>query len=180
MKDTDVAIRYARALFQAAQKKGEAGQVRSALGKVSQLFRTQPELSKLFLNPVLPRAAKEQVVQKVLPAGSPRALENFLKLLIRNKRLDLLHWIVSHYDHLADVSEGLARVHIRSPQPLSESQRKLVLDEVSRALGQRAIGEFSEAPELLGGFVLKMDDRVVDLSILGQLSRLKENLLTVS
>jgi F-type H+-transporting ATPase subunit delta len=180
LKDTDVAIRYARALFQAADPKKETGPMRSALATVSRWFKAQPELSRLFLNPALPYAIKEKGLQKILPPQSPAALESFLKLLIRNKRLYLLHLILARFEHLADAAEGLVRADIRTPQDLPESRRQSVVKALEAALDRRVVGEFNKDESLLGGFVVQFGDKVMDLSILGQLSRLKETLIKAS
>ena len=176
MKDADVAIRYARALFEAAHKKGQAGPTREALKKVSGWFKEHPEYSRMFLNPTLHPIAKEKAIQKVLPSGAPLVLERFLGLLMRNKRLGLLSLIAERFERIVDASEGLARASVRSARALSDIQRRSVTEALARALGRRVKGEFREDPALLGGVVVKVGDKVVDLSISGQLSRLKESL----
>src|SRR5207244_2115400 len=154
-----------RALFQAADPKKETGAVRVALGKVSHWFKTEPELARLFLNPAISFAVKEKAVRKILPPQPPAALEGFLKLLIRNKRLDLLHLILARFEHLADAAEGLVRAHIRVPQDLSETQKQSVVKALETALGRRVVGEFDRDESLLGGFVARFGDKMMDLSL---------------
>ncbi len=77
MKDTEVAVRYARALFGASQAKGESGQVRVALDKVGQWFRTQQEFSKWLLNPVLPLDVKEKGIREILPPDINESFADF-------------------------------------------------------------------------------------------------------
>ena len=176
MKDTGVAIRYARALFEAARKKGEAGKIRSALGKLSQVLRTQNDLSRLLLNSVIPQPLKEKVIVELIPQGSPPILKSFLKLLIKSKRLDLLYTIAGHFDEIAESAEGLKRVSIRTPQTLTEEERRQVVDALSRVVGCRVVGDFGEAPDLIGGLLIKSGDKVLDMTIAGRLASLKKTL----
>ena len=180
MKDSDVAIRYARALFQAVDAKGEAGPARVALLKVSRWFKTQPELARLFLNPAIPSDAKEKALKNILPPKAPAAIENLLKLLIRNKRLDLLHVVLRRFEELADEAEGLVRARVHAAQDLTEKQKDSLVAALGAALGRRVVGEFNRDAKLLGGFVVRFGNKVVDLSISGGLARMKENLTKAS
>jgi len=177
VKDTSVAVRYAQALFEAAADKNEIGPLRSSLGKLNQWLRTQDEVWRFLLNPVLPLAAKEKVVDEILPPKSPKILANLLKLLIHKKRLEILNLVAMHFDQLADSAQGILRVGIRTPQALTEDQRRHVLAGISHAFGHQVTGEFTEDAELLGGLLIRWNDKVIDLSISGQLSRLEESLV---
>ena len=180
MKDSDVAIRYARALFQAAHDKKEVSPLRSTLGTVSHWFKAEPELMRLFFNPAVPFSVKEKAIRAILPPESPTVLGRFLGLLIRNKRLDLLHQILVRFEQLADTAEGVTRAQVRTSRELSEPQRRSIVESLGRALGSRVEGEFDRDESLLGGFVVRLGDKVMDLSISGQLARMKENLIKAS
>jgi F-type H+-transporting ATPase subunit delta len=154
--------------------------VRSALSKVSRWFKTEPALARTFLNPAVPHAAKEKALKNILPPKAPFAVENLLKLLIRNKRLDLLHVVLARYEELADDAEGLVRARVRAAQDLTEKQQELLTQALGKALKRQVVGEFKKDAKLIGGFVVQFGNKVVDLSISGQLDRMKENLTKAS
>jgi F-type H+-transporting ATPase subunit delta len=180
MKDGVVALRYARALFQAAPKGGGEAKVGQDLKRFTHALRTDDALSAALRHPLLSPAEKGRRVRAALGKGAAPAVERFLALALAKKRLALVPYIASLFDDLADEAAGVRRVQVKSALPLAAEQVKDLEARLGRAWGCRVAAEASVDESLLGGLVVRQGDRVWDRSLRGQLRQLKERFMEAS
>ncbi len=86
----------------------------------------------------------------------------------------LAHWreIVRSLDSVWKEKYGAANVTITSAHPLSEKSRKAL----EKAAAGAEVIELVD-PELIGGAIVRIDDRIFDSSISGALNSLKNSLI---
>ncbi|MDE6125690.1 MAG: F0F1 ATP synthase subunit delta, partial [Muribaculaceae bacterium] len=82
--------RYAKALFEYASERGKAESLYRLMGTLENSFRENPELQQTLENPFIDDSQKERLITTAADATSDDpVLADFLKLLARNKRLDM-------------------------------------------------------------------------------------------
>lgn len=65
---------------------------------------------------------------------------------------------------------------ITSALPLTEEEKETVKENILRRLGGSASITFRVDPSILGGLIIRVGDRIMDGSVVGQLQSLRENL----
>jgi F-type H+-transporting ATPase subunit delta len=177
VKDTAVASRYARALYQAARSAREEDKVRQELRQLHALLRTDSELAKRIEHPLVPLREKKLSLRQKPGGGASSTFDRFLDLLLAKKRMALLPVIASYFDDIVDRENGVVKVQVRSAEPLGPEQVDDLEKRLGRALGGRAKVVPTVDNSLIAGLVVRVGDTVWDRSLKGQLQRLKDSLV---
>jgi len=102
---------------------------------------------------------------------------NFLILITENKREKNIPGIFRNLDDLYRQEDGIRSAVLTSAQPMNER----IVQEIQKILEDefKAKVELSQKvnDELIGGFILRVDDQQYDASISTQLKKIKEQLL---
>ncbi len=169
-----VAIRHAQAVFQLALEGNEIEKWRGELKTIAATL-SQPELRAILENPKVHLEEKIGLINRCLPEVSQLAL-NFVYLLVSRRRLRLMEQIVSEYEHLADAHEGLAHAEVTTAIPLDEEEWDRLSQRLSQLVGARITLSAKIDPEIIGGFVAQIGDRVIDGSTKSKLNSLRRSL----
>jgi F-type H+-transporting ATPase subunit delta len=170
--------RYAKALVQLALDAGRAEEVGAELQEALTLFHHHPKLSDLLLRPWVKGAMKQNVVAEVAErSGWSAPVKDFLGLLAARGRMDHLQEIVLAYQGFVDEAFGRVRARVRTAVALTDEDRRQISEHLSRALGKEVLVEEAVDRKLLGGFVAEIGSLVLDSSLDGQLSRMRERLV---
>jgi F-type H+-transporting ATPase subunit delta len=85
--------------------------------------------------------------------------------------------IISQFQALLRVIDGVALAEITSALKLSRSQEDSLRDRVKAMTKSKSVQlDITINPDLIGGVIIKVGSQVVDASIRGQLRRLKTSL----
>jgi F-type H+-transporting ATPase subunit delta len=101
---------------------------------------------------------------------------SFLKVLGESKRLSLIPDIEKEYKALMASKEGEKTVELLSPFALSEEQQEKVTTSLKKRFGENLIIEAGVDESLIGGFLARSGDDVLDASIKGKLEKLSNQL----
>lgn len=103
-------------------------------------------------------------------------LQKLVQLLVRNRRTEYVKYIFHTFIGMYNVSRGriLAQLKTAVPAPYLEDKLKGMLEG---KLGKEVLLEVSVDPELIGGFVLTIDDKMLDASVLRQIEEIRGQFL---
>lgn len=160
------AVRYARVLY-------ELNVPEKAVYRTKEIFDEVEQLHDIFVNPTIPMKKKLSVIDRVFP----EEMRNFLKVVCKYQRMDLLADIFCAYEaYCRRMAKELDAVLICT-EPPEEEQRKGMEAFLCRKYGaDKAHIEICEDPELLGGFILRTGSDEYDWSVKGRLDRLQQKL----
>lgn len=172
-----LANRYARALADVA---GETRNYRATLAGLDAflgVYRESAELREVLDSPAVPELKKLKVLDVIVRRlGAGLSASNFLRVLVRNYRMNLLPEMREAFRKVADERLGIVQVQITSATELSEPERQALR---SRFLGLLRSGvelEFGLKQELLGGIRAQVGSTVYDGSVRGELDRIRRQL----
>ena len=97
--------------------------------------------------------------------------------MIEKNRLFLIDSIYSRYKKLIDLNNGVKRAEIITAFKLTETQLNQINDKLSNMTKTKVIGNNVIDKTILGGFIAKFDDQMLDMSTKGKLSELKDKIL---
>src|SRR5262245_46425794 len=177
VRQARIARVYVEALLAVATPGGKAEDLGDELDAiVRDVLRRHPAVSTFFASPALTRRAREPILAAALGNASP-LLRNFLGVLNRNNRLDLLPAVAAAYREALDERAGRVRVWVRSAAPLTDAEREELRRTLAASLRKEPILLERVEPELLGGLVVQVGDRVYDSSVRSRLEALRTQLL---
>jgi F-type H+-transporting ATPase subunit delta len=84
--------------------------------------------------------------------------------------------MVSELRRLIEQIEGIERVEVSVPMPLTGSQRDLLQSALEGQTGKKVVLEEKVEPDVLGGMVVKVGSTVYDGSARTQIQQIRENL----
>jgi F-type H+-transporting ATPase subunit delta len=167
---------YGRALFEAAREANQLPQVLEEAAALEAALAT--ELQGLLLSPRVPMAQRLDVVDEIF-SGASRLFLSWLRLVIRRGRAGALPGMVEVLRDEERRVSGKAVGELTSAVDLPESLREEIRAELGRLTGTDLQLEARRDPELLGGFVARVGDRMLDLSLRNRLNQLRRQLKAV-
>ena len=178
MVGSRVAKRYARALFELAKDNDSLSIVEEDILDIRKVYKKSEDFKRLLELPVIQVSEKKKVFERLFKTKIHSISYNFLILLLEKGREHLLPAIVEHFFQLSDESKGIIRGHLKAAHLLDEEQLTILKQRLDHITEKNVVIEQKIDPELIGGFIIKMDDTVIDNSIQNQLRRLYDNLVS--
>lgn len=166
-----VAWRYAKAYFDLAGEAKAIPQWRDQLASGVELV-TEEQTARALANPRLRKEARLRGLHELLKDVSPQA-RNLLVLLVERGRLSVLPGVLDEFDRLADRASGVVRAEVVAAVPLDKHLEDSIATTLSDKLGGDVQTVVKQDPEILGGLVIRIGDRVIDTSIRTRLQQLK-------
>jgi F-type H+-transporting ATPase subunit delta len=168
---------YARALFEAAQDRGNLDKVREDFADFVETADQVPELDALLRNPQIDPRAKGAAIEAIL-GGVDELVRNFVLVTIEKNRAGQLREIHREFERLVAQLERRLSVELTTAYELSDDDARQILDQIERASGRTVEATRSVDPGLIGGIVLQAGSMRVDASVRGRLERLRRELST--
>ena len=178
MKSATIARNYAEALFAAAEAKKAAERFGAFMDAVAGAVAADERIAIALESPRVSKRVKSQLLADALGDVAPVEFVRFLQAVVRRGRQGLLAEIAQAYQALLDVK--LNRVHAGVTLASEPDGRleKLVVERLSRALGKEVRPHYRVDPQILGGVVVRVGDRIYDGSLRRKLAVLKRRMLT--
>ncbi|KLU59217.1 ATP synthase subunit delta [Peptococcaceae bacterium CEB3] len=175
-----LARRYAEALFEIASEEKKLDSIDKELGELMQLIEEQDEVARVLQHPHISAGEKKALMDKLLQGQVGDVVRHFFYLLIDRRRQDFLPLIVREFRHLADEARHIIEARVASAVALNQSQTERLRERLSRMTGKTVSLKTELRPELIGGVLVQVGDRVMDGTIKHALERMREDLLATS
>ena len=167
--------RYAQAVFEIAKGENRFEEWRTDLNKIAELTYDSEVISFLE-NPKVPFDSKTKIVKEALETISPLAL-NLVYLLIAKGKARMAKQIANEYQRLLDEYHGIQHAEITAAVPLDDASRKTLGQRLESMIGKKVSISVQVNPNILGGFIARIGDSLIDLSIRNRLDLLKKKLV---
>lgn len=168
---------YGQAIFELALERKALEDCLGGLERIVELSRDDLLLA-LLENPKVPFEAKDNLLREKLQALHPLTV-NLALLLVHKEDLRLAEDILKHYRLLLDGHRGIERGQLTTALPLEERHQEILSKRIGQILGRKVTLDLQVDPSILGGFIARVGDTVVDGSVRQNLEMLKKNLMEV-
>jgi len=174
---------YANALYTASAKTSALESISKALNQLGEVFKKDQKLTSILNAPTLTISDKKQIVQELekVAGGSDKngILKNFLNTLAQNNRLGVLEGVCEKFATLMSAHRGEVELNITSAQDLDAKtiqriERAVSKSEYSQGKKLKVVTKVN--PDVIGGLVVEIGDRTIDLSVSSKISRLNKAL----
>jgi F-type H+-transporting ATPase subunit delta len=170
-------LQYANALADVAMAQGAADTATRELIGFGALYGESAELRNFLASPAVNAEAKHRVIEKLLArVGGSKIVRNFLFVIVDHHRTHILLEIVAAFQDVIRQRQGITEAQVSSAVELNQAQKAEMEFSLERLTGKRVEANFSLAPELLGGAVVRVGDTVYDGSLRSRLNELRARL----
>ena len=178
MTSRGAAIRYARALFDVAQKEADIQTVGRELSDFARIVGSHELLMKSLSNPAVPTPRKRAVMEQLLArAGTiTPTLSKLLLLLADRDRLALLPDIASSYEARLMEHANVVRAELTSAVELGADRVAALHQGLERVTGRQVQLATRVDSSIIGGAVARIGSTVYDGSVTTQLQKVQERL----
>lgn len=166
---------YAEAVFKRAKEVGNSQEWSDTLAFLSVIMQDE-SLAAIVNNP---RVGEDKLTQLLLDICQDQITgeaNNFLKLLIENSRLILLPQIAVLFENYKAEDEGYVDVDVITAYALTKAEEQSFATSLKKKLNKQVNIHASVDKTLIGGFLVKAGDSVIDGSISGQLQQLAKRI----
>lgn len=173
---------YGEALFDVALESGgdKAGELLEEINCIRELLAANPQFDELMRHPGIPKQEKLQVVETVFRGRISEELVNFLEVVVSKERYGELTAIFEYFIGRVKAQKKIGVAYVTSAVELSAGQKNAVRARLLETGGFREMEmHYATDPSLIGGMVIRIDDRVVDSSIRTKLNGLTKQLLQI-
>ena len=175
MAKTSSNKRYAQAAFELAKERDGFEGWEEGLRRMADLT-AEEALMALLQNPRLPFDVKRGLLQEQLEGINPLAF-NLALLLVAKGMLGESSDILQQYRDLLNAHRGIERAKVITALPLDEGERKAVSLHLEKMVGRKVAIDGQVDPSIIGGFIARIGDRLIDGSIRQRLNTLKKDLV---
>ena len=163
-----IARPYAQAAFSLATETN-ALPVWAEMLKLASAVVTDLKVHEALDNPRLSAGDKEALFLSICGDRLNAEGRNFVRVLVQSDRIGLLPEIRRIFDTLKDDADGVARAHIASAFPVTDSELATLKAALEKRFGKKIETSVAVDPELIGGATIVVGDTVIDGSVRGEL-----------
>ena len=176
MRSETIARNYAEALYDLGERSGGTAQYAELIDALAAAIETTPSVQAILMSPRIPKGDKSRLLGAALQ-DAPREFVLFLQAVVKRGRQLLFREIATEYATLLDVKLNRVRAGVTLARPANDQLRKSIADALSRHLGKEVLPSFSVDPEILGGAIVRVGERIHDGSLRRRLVKLRRHLL---
>ena len=167
--------RYALALFDTV-KNEDLDSLLADTQFLSTTLGESEELSSLLKSPLTKNEIKSNVLLKVIVGlTSEKILSGLVTTLKKNKRLNLFEVILIEFQDVLFEKRGYQKAKVTTSHGIDEQTKSNIQELLHNQYGSKIKLEFQVNKSLLGGMTVVIGSKMIDLSIINQVSKFTNN-----
>lgn len=176
---TEAYNEYAEALFILARENGLEKDFFDALSDIDSVFGENSEYLDFLSSPAIPKDERIAALDAAFEASIHEYVLSFLKLLCERGRIKDFYACREEYEKLYKAAFGIVTAKITSAYPLSEDEKKQLIDKLRKISGSTVVPEYFTDPSLLGGVVVEINGKLLDGSLKTRLKEVSQSIQTL-
>ena len=171
-----IARRYAMALAKFAEANGEEKRTYDDMLQLIARYREVPDVRVTFFSPVLSVERKVDIMHKLIGRPMCGSLEKFIRLVVLHRRERYLYFMLNSYAAIYKQRHNIRDALLVTAAPMDDKVVERIWNIAQIKTRSNVDISRKVDPELIGGFVFRIDDVLIDASVAGQLARVKREL----
>ena len=173
MNESKISVRYAKALFQLGREKELLDTIVSDMKLVNELCNTVKDFWLMVESPIVKTSQKRQAVKSILADKLDAISLNFLDMVFVNHREIFIKDMVRNFLDLCRKERGVVSAKLTTASQIDKEGKANLSDMLKKAFDSKIELEEVLDKDIIGGFVLRVDDQELDASVSNQLSQIK-------
>lgn len=172
IKNIKTAKRYALALAQSAAD--NIDEIDSDLNLISESIFDCEDLKTFFLHPIVGLKDKKETIEETFKGKINDKTLSFVQTLLDEGRFGIFRTICELFKDEKDRIKNMQRVQIVSAVELDEKEKEKLEKKLSQKLNKEIIPNYDCDSDIIAGIVVKLDDKIIDLSLRAKFNELKK------
>lgn len=172
-----VASRYAKSLIDLAKEQGNLDAVKSDMEQIAAVIKSSTELQAVLSNPIIKTDKKQSILTSLFGGKVRPEILNFFEIMVRKGRSGLIYATALEFVEEYNEIKGIVNAEVTSATLLSAENFEALKTTIAQQINAQVILTNKVDPALIGGFVVKVGDRQVDVSLAGKLNKLERYLI---
>ena len=177
MNESAIAVRYARAIFSLAQEKEILDSIKNDMELISNVCNNSNDFNLLLKSPVARTSQKIQLISEIFKNKVHPVTLNFLLLITRNNRETFIPDIARNALDFIRREKNIKTAVLTTAVEIDKS----VITEIEKTLEKELGGKIELTSrinsDIIGGIILRVNDKQMDASVSTQLKNLRKDLL---
>jgi F-type H+-transporting ATPase subunit delta len=175
MNDSKIPVRYARALFDSAVEKMQLEQVFQDMLLISEICKVQ-EMREFLRSPIIVPSKKYEIIQKLTGGSVQKLTLSLFSLVIANGREIFIPAIAREFIRATKEHKGITESVLTTAVQTNENIKKQVTELIGGIFNTKVELKEVVDKEIIGGFILKIEDNYIDASIRSKLRKIEKEL----
>ena len=176
MDESSVSVRYARALYEVSEERAMIDKLKNDIELIAYLCNKSIEFMQLLKNPVIRTSRKTELITLIFKEKIDDLTLDFLKLVIQNNREIFIPAICRNVLSLIKDAKGIKTVLLTTAREMNEVSLGNIRAILEKELEGKVEISAKTDPRIIGGMILRIDDKQYDASIVSQLKKIKKEL----
>jgi F-type H+-transporting ATPase subunit delta len=176
MNNSKISVRYSRAIFQSALEKKNLDKVYQDMIFISEICKS-PETKEFLNSPIIIPSKKEAIFHSMLEGNVEDITLSLLDLIVKNGRESFIPLIALNFIHKTKKYKGITESVLTTAVKVDDNVRNQVTELISQIFKTKVELRENIDPEIIGGFILQIDDSYIDASIKTKLRKIKKELI---
>lgn len=175
MNESKISVRYSRALFQSAIEKEQLDKVYKDMLFISEICRMS-QVKELLDSPIIIPSKKVAVLHSVLEKEIEKTTLSLVDLLVKNGRESFLPAVARVFRDETLKYKGITEAQLTTAVPVNEKVRKQIIELISKVFKTKVELKENLENEIIGGFILRVNDNFIDASVRNKLRKIRKGL----
>jgi len=172
-------IPYAKALFDAGLELNNITEINEDIHFIEEIFNSEDKLIQILSHPHINKNEKKSLLNDILGKNISEYTLNFLYVLIDKRREVNLFDIIKEFENLHDDHIGILRVVAVTAVEMEDSAKEKLRNILHNKFNKEIRLTNEVDKEILGGVLLKLDNKLIDSTISGQLKSMESYIKAV-
>ena len=175
--ESKIAVPYAKALFDFSVERNIMHQITADFQNLDTFLNETNTLMDYLTNPVVTKEIKQKILIKILKSQVNNETFKFLMILVNRDRINVLLAIISNYLELVYDTASIKIVEVATAANFTTSQEEKLVNKLKKLTNAREIRLIiTQDPNLIGGFLVKTESKILDFTVKNQLQQLAKHL----
>lgn len=177
MNNSLIAVRYAKALYVLSVEKNITESIYKDIIAVDQFLSESTDLQVFLTNPIHKPSQKKKIISEIWSTQIHLVTLNFLNLVIDQKRESMIKDILRDFRDMYRAGKNIKNVTFISATPLADVFQHEIETLLQKAYQSEIELHIEVKEDLLGGFILVVDGKLMDASLSNQIKQIKKQLI---
>lgn len=174
MKESRLTKRYAKALFDFAVEQAQQDTINADMKMLSGVCHTNRDFQLLLISPIIKADKKQNIINSLFENKINKISLMYLRIIIRKRRESHIKGIAERYQYLYNEYKCIKTAVLKTSISIDESMKIKAKEIIKKYTNCEALLIEEVKKELIGGFVLTIDDKQYDASIKNKIQKLNK------
>jgi F-type H+-transporting ATPase subunit delta len=175
MNSSRISVRYARAIFNSAIENKILNEVYQDMMFISEICKV-PEMKELLASPIIVPTKKKDILHKVTENNLQKISLSLLEMVVMKGRENYLPAIAREFIRETKEYKGITESVLTTAVKVDDKIKKQVIDLIAGLFKTKVELKETVDKDIIGGFVLRIEDSYIDASIRNKLRKIEKEL----